>query len=442
MVLNINDLPTELLHSIFTYLSLYGQLQTSMQVCHRWKAIAEDVLKGREELFSCRLRENRLSFNTAGCPYISIPARSDHACCIHGKHLYIFGGFKNEGQAYNDLWKVDLIFREVERVQTTSKERGPSPRGYAFLLPYDANSLILCGGIVETKTPFAPTMYQRAADEVFKFDIKSNTWTLFKTNQGTSNQPENAIYDCCIVGRYLFACYKKKEEGQLCCQIQVINLSHSSNVACIPAETFRVPEMKLFSLDDFHLLVIANHLTKRECSAYLLDVRDFEEGTSLKWRDLEILNNDKCLPNPCQACKVGDHIVVFYPKEGTLLINAQQRVFAAKNYSRSPTAHKHCPHCTQAVHASWKGRCIFKDCDRLGTALQTAVMDVSGAVTSGLIKWVNSHIEFSGSTYFSRGQTHFRPFHAISGMAQVVILGWKPCPQKDCKHPCSIDVLR
>lgn len=39
----LNDLPNELLHAVFTYLSLYGELQTAMQVCHRWKAIAQGM---------------------------------------------------------------------------------------------------------------------------------------------------------------------------------------------------------------------------------------------------------------------------------------------------------------------------------------------------------------------------------------------------------------
>lgn len=80
-----------------------------------------DVLKGREELFRHRVSENQLTFNTSGCPYISIPARTDHANCMHGRCLYVFGGFKNEGQAYNDLWKVDMTLRKVKRIQTNCK---------------------------------------------------------------------------------------------------------------------------------------------------------------------------------------------------------------------------------------------------------------------------------------------------------------------------------
>lgn len=437
----LNDLPNELLHAVFTYLSLYGELQTAMQVCHRWKAIAQDVLKGREELFTSRLNENKVSFNTCGCPYISIPARSDHACCIHGRYLYTFGGFKNEGQAYNDLWKVDLTFRKVKRVQTSSRDRGPTPRGYAFLLPYGENTLILCGGIIENKTPFAPTIYQSATDEIFKFDIPTRTWRLLKSNHGSVRQPEFTMYDCCIVGNYLFTCYKRVDDGNVHCQLHYTDLRHPSSRVTAPVDIFYVPEMKLFSLDEHHLLVLTNHPTEKKCIAHLLNVQDLD-GSSVEWRNLTISNNNKCLPNPCQACKVGNHIVVFYPMEGTLLINAQQRVSAAKKMNKSQNGLRSCPHCTQAIHAVWKGRCVFNDCDRLGTSIQSAILDTSRAITSGTLEWLNSDVEFSGTTYHSRGQTYFRPFQAIPGTAQVVILGWKPCPLRDCKHPCSIDILQ
>ncbi|PIK50281.1 putative F-box only protein 42 [Apostichopus japonicus] len=435
--LQLNDLPTELLHSVFTYLSLYGELQSAMQVCRRWKPIAQDVLKGREELFRHRVSENQLTFNTSGCPYISIPARTDHANCMHGRCLYVFGGFKNEGQAYNDLWKVDMTLRKVKRIQTNCKERRPSPRGYAYLLPHGENTLILCGGVIEKKSPFAPTIFQSATEEIFKFDIPTSTWSLLKCNQGNSNRTEFAIYDCCIVGDYLFTCHKISEDGF---QLQYTDLGcHPSSIQLASSKPFHAPEMKLFSVDDNHLLVLTNHPTKKECNAYLLNIQDLDDPCP-KWTSLLISNNNKRLPNPCQTCKVGKYIIVFYPLEGTLLLNAQQRLSAAKKLT--PNGVKGCPHCTQAIHAAWRGRCVFSDCDRLGTSIQTAILDTTSAISAGTLQWLNSDIDCTGSTYPTRGQTYFRPFQAVPGTAQVVILGWKPCPLRDCKHPCSIDVLR
>lgn len=125
---------------------------------------------------------------TAGLP----GDRAGQAAVTVGHDVYLFGGttidYKRELNTahFNDLHRLDTRDNSLELVVPSSSV-GPSPREHSILVASnDKQDLYLVGGVYldpyETSIDFTTTAF---FNEVWKFHLKTRTWSLVELAQGS-----------------------------------------------------------------------------------------------------------------------------------------------------------------------------------------------------------------------------------------------------------------
>jgi N-acetylneuraminic acid mutarotase len=80
--------------------------------------------------------------------------------------LYLFGGLNELNQTLNDMWRFDIggqTWREVTQYGDVPRPRS----GHSFSINLD--EIYMFGGLIEVTNE---------SDELFKFDLTTNSWTL------------------------------------------------------------------------------------------------------------------------------------------------------------------------------------------------------------------------------------------------------------------------
>lgn len=312
-MVEINELPDEVLEFILSQLPPYKDLEQCQLVCKRWNCIVKNVMRHAKINLNKGLIDFRLCWKSIA-PLgkgPNIAGRFSHSAVIHENSMYIFGGGSSTDTTFNDLWRFDLSKREW--VRPLSMGSYPSPKASASLVCH-GDMLILFGG---WRYPplYPPYQPWRLFDELHLYDVKENRWIVQTPACGP---PPKAGHSATIHRNKMivFGGYQINNE---------IN-SNSNDVWCLELDTFTwtKPEVSnikppprygqfQFILDDNNLLLIGgcggpNNMFN---DAWVLNMC----GNVWQWRSIPIKNKKwtatQMWCNP--ACRIGSKIVVLGP---------------------------------------------------------------------------------------------------------------------------------
>lgn len=119
-----------------------------------------------------------------------VSARYHHSSCVVDNVMYVFGGCFSELTIYNDLWKFDLKSKIWTRIIATGAL--PLPRlcpSFTLYKMFDEESgstrmcIVLFGGTLISR---GSQNEVKLCDQVHRYDIEENRWTLLEVSSGFS----------------------------------------------------------------------------------------------------------------------------------------------------------------------------------------------------------------------------------------------------------------
>eukprot|EP00127_Corallochytrium_limacisporum_P003797 Clim_evm11s153 gene=Clim_evmTU11s153 len=102
-----------------------------------------------------------------------VTERSGHSAVSNGHYLYIYGGYDN-GVCYSDLWRLDLLYWEWERLETTGDLPGELTSHSAVLVE---NKMYLFGGS-------GHRFGLSNSSKLYVLDVDTLEWTLLSKGNG------------------------------------------------------------------------------------------------------------------------------------------------------------------------------------------------------------------------------------------------------------------
>ncbi|XP_037947555.1 F-box only protein 42 [Teleopsis dalmanni] len=327
-LIEMEDLPDEMIEFILTYLSPYEDLDNCRLVCKRWSSIVKNLIRRSRNnlhkgLIDYRLRwevftqetATDVAANTAdslkqGLPFIA--GRFAHSAVRHRNSMYIFGGGSSSDTTFNDLWRFDLSEMRWERPLSLGSY--PSPKGSATIVEW-REKLVLFGG---WRYPSLHPPYQPWClfDELHFYELASNRWHVCTSS---SSPPPVAGHSATVIGdrMVVFGGYRIAES---------IN-SNSNETWCLELLDQRWWQPRLadnkkppprygqfqFNLDDTHILIVGGCGGPNDIKqdAWVLDM----SKDIWAWRAIPMRNKKYAAThmwcNP--ACKIGTKLVALGP---------------------------------------------------------------------------------------------------------------------------------
>ncbi|KAL7646318.1 UNVERIFIED_CONTAM: hypothetical protein RMT77_003227 [Armadillidium vulgare] len=315
-MIQINDLPQEILEYILYFVSPYDDLKSCRLVCQRWYLSCLGVVKKRKSMFSQALKCGIVQWYTPNISNQSnaITRRYSHSACIYDSFMYIFGGCTATNTTFNDLWKFHLGTYEWTRLLTTGTY--PSPKAYASMVSWK-NNLILFGGWTH---PSVYPLHQQWVlfNELHIYDILANRWTQCHYS---GSPPPTAGHTATVHGNIvvLFGGLQKQEcLSSSTNDIYCLNLENECWYKPLVSSLKPQPRYghSQIKLDERHILVMAGcgGSNKLYSDIWLLTLPVDPSNLSSEWL-WEVINIKGLENMPSQiwynpACKVGDNIVI------------------------------------------------------------------------------------------------------------------------------------
>lgn len=148
-----------------------------LQVNSQWLNCSRRVIHSARERFRSAMLAGPLTHDIElSCPTSTFASnRIMQSVCVVDTDLYLFGGCTSTQTTFNDLWKICLQDKKMQRVQTRSCGNCPSPKSHATLVAWK-NLLVLFGG---WSSPCSYPLHQQGYlfDELHTFNIEDNMWT-------------------------------------------------------------------------------------------------------------------------------------------------------------------------------------------------------------------------------------------------------------------------
>lgn len=314
-MVDIEELPDEIIEFIFTYLPPYADLQGCRLVSKRWNSIVKDVIRRSKMNLQKGLNDFRLRWELYRPKeeISTIAGRFSHSAVFHENSMYIFGGGSSSDTTFNDLWRFDLSHTKWER--PISLGTYPSPKGSASMVCYQ-NQLILFGG---WRYPSLHPPYQPWClfDELHIYDLKMNRWVHVRAQLPTpppmaGHSASVHRHRMIVFGGYQISEGVNNNSNDTWC----LNMdSYTWSTPKIAGNTKPPPRYGQFqvNLDDDHLLIVGGCGGPNSIytDAWVLDM----SKELWQWKSIPVKNKkwgaSHMWCNP--ACKVDSKLVVLGP---------------------------------------------------------------------------------------------------------------------------------
>ncbi|XP_055380797.1 uncharacterized protein LOC129611610 [Condylostylus longicornis] len=314
-MIELNDLPNEILEFILSYLPPYKDLEVCRNVCRRWDEAVNNVLYRGKINFLKGLTDYYLCWTTHTSSQIFPSGRFSHAYCVHEDSMYIFGGGSSSDTTFNDLWRFDLSKRQWIRPVTMGSY--PSPKGSATMIPYQ-NKLILFGGwrYPSFHPPHQPWCL---FDELHCYDIKENRWFV---QNSLITPPLIAGHSASLHGdqMIIFGGYQC-DDGQNTSSNDVWSLDLKTfqwrKPIIVGASTNSRPAPRYgqmqIALDEFHLMIMGGSggFNNLFSDCWILDMTK----EAWQWHNIPVRNRKWAATHMWNspACRIGNKIIVCGP---------------------------------------------------------------------------------------------------------------------------------